>query len=82
MKLEEYLKLKKISQQQFADLAGVTFGHIGHILKKRRSPSLMLAKHIEEITNGAVTVYDLIEPQAPSRFKAKKNDKETHVMGG
>ena len=82
MKLEEYLKVKKMSQKKIADMVGVTPAHITHILKKRKSPSLLLAKQIEEVTEGSVTVYDLIEPKAPSRHKVKKHGKEISVMGG
>ena len=84
MKLEEYLRITKLSQRRFAKLIGVTHGHISQILRKQKSPSLLFAKRIEEVTEGAVTIYDLIEPEAPSRFKnrRKNNEEELSVMGG
>ena len=88
MKLKEYLSKNKISQRGFAALVGVTHGHIAHILSGRKSPSLLLAQHIENVTKGAVTVYELIDPKAPSRFKPKENfklkdeNKETSVIRG
>jgi len=81
MKLEEYLKLKKLSLRKFAKLIGVTHGHVSQILRKKKSPSLLLAKQIEKVTDGKVTIYDLIEPDAPSRYK-QVQDNETFVMGG
>ncbi len=88
MKLKEYLKKNKISQKKFSDLVGVGYSHIGHIINGRRSPSLLLAQHIENITKGDVTVYELIDPKAPSRFKPKEHlklkdeNKETSVIRG
>jgi transcriptional regulator with XRE-family HTH domain len=76
MKLKEYLSKHLISQHRFASLLGITHSHIGHIVNGRRAPSLFLAKQIEEVTNGEVSVYDLIDTKAPSRYKVKRNEKE------
>jgi len=81
MRLEKYLFLQNLSVREFASSVGVTHAHIINIIKGRRSPSLILAKQIEEATKGAVTIYELIDPKVPSRYKVKKNDKEISNMG-
>lgn len=82
MELGKYLSEKGMSQADFAKAVGVTRARINQIVNKRMNPSLMLAKHIEDVTKGAVTVYELIEISAPSRFKVKRTDEEIPVMGG
>ena len=76
MELRKYLSKKGISQTDFAKNVGVTRARINQIANKRMNPSLTLAKHIEDVTEGAVTVYDLIEIGAPSRFKVKRDEKK------
>jgi transcriptional regulator with XRE-family HTH domain len=75
MLLEKYLKKKGLTQLAFSSLSGISNVHINRLIKGKSNPSITLAKHIEEITNGAVTMSELINRNAPSRFKAKRNDK-------
>ena len=82
MNLKDYLSERGISQVDFSNKLGITQARVSQIVNKKANPSIVLAKHIEEITNGAVTTMDLIYPDAPSRYKVKRNDKETSVMGG
>lgn len=53
--LDEYLFRKKISQTDFAKDLEISRNHLGEILRARRSPSVKLAKKIEELTQGEVS---------------------------
>lgn len=72
MKLREYLKLKSISQQEFADRIGVTRPLVTLIVNGKKNPSINVVVRIEEETQGLVKLSDLFNPEAPSRLKKKK----------
>lgn len=55
MDLDEYLFRKRISQTDFAKDLVISRNHLGEILRGRRTPSVKLAKKIEELTQGEVT---------------------------
>ena len=55
MDLDEYLFRKRISQTDFATDLGTSRTHLGEVLRGRRTPSVKLAKKIEELTKGEVT---------------------------
>lgn len=76
MYLEEYLKKNKLTQVAFGSLSGISSIHINRLIRGKSNPSINLAKHIEEVTNGDVTMNELINPNAPSRFKVKRDEKE------
>jgi len=82
MDLKSYLRKTKTSQSDFAKKVGITQARISQIVNKKFNPSIVLAKHIEEITKGAVTTMDLIYPEAPTRFKVKKNENELQGIRG
>ena len=63
MDLDEYLFRKKISQTDFASELGISRSHLGEILRGRRSPSVKLAKKIEEVAKGAVTKQEAMFPK-------------------
>ncbi len=63
MNLDEYLFRKKISQTDFSKELGVSRNHFGEILRGRRTPSVKLAKKIEEFTNGEVTKEEAMFPK-------------------
>ncbi len=63
MDLDEYLFRKKISQTDFANELGISRNHLGEILRGRRSPSVKLAKKIEELTKGKVTKEEAMFPK-------------------
>lgn len=58
MELSQYLQENEISQQQFADLVGVTQGRVSQWLGGDRVPAERCAE-IEAATNGQVTRYEL-----------------------
>ena len=72
MYLQEYCRKHNLSQEKFADLIGVSPSHVCQIIKGVRSPSIHLISKIEVVTEGAVTLKDLIHPKAPSRLKNRK----------
>jgi Helix-turn-helix. len=53
--LDEYLFRKRISQTDFAKDLRISRNHLGEILRGRRTPSVKLAKKIEELTQREVT---------------------------
>ena len=72
MDLKNYLKIHSLPQEKFASLLGISQPHLSNILKGRKSPSIQLAKRINDVTNGKVSLDDLFNPEAPSRMKRKK----------
>lgn len=61
MKLKTWLHENSISQRQFAVDLGVHWQHLNGIVNGSRRASVKLAFKIEEKTNGAVTVLDLLQ---------------------
>lgn len=57
--LTVYRRQQKLSLADLATRIGVTRGHIDHIERRRRNPSLDLARRIAKATNGQVRVEDL-----------------------
>lgn len=74
MKLKEYLKMKCLTEYDFADILGITQPHVNYIVNGKKNASAGLAKRIEDVTNGQVTFNDLYSSKAPSRLK--KNDRK------
>jgi transcriptional regulator with XRE-family HTH domain len=67
MDLDEYLFRKNISQTDFAEQLDISRNHLGEILRGRRSPSVKLAKKIEELTKGEVTREEAMFPKGRER---------------
>jgi len=63
MKLDLWLFLNKITKKDFAIQLGVSRGHLQEIVSAKRTPSIKLAKKIEEITQGKVTKEELLFPE-------------------
>jgi transcriptional regulator with XRE-family HTH domain len=63
MDLDEYLFRKRVSQTEFAKELGISRNHLGEILRGRRSPSVKLAKKIEELSQGEVTKEEALFPK-------------------
>lgn len=63
MDLDEYLFRKRVSQTEFAKELGISRNHLGEILRGRRSPSVKLAKKIEELSQGEVTKEEVLFPK-------------------
>lgn len=62
MILKKYLKTIGMTQEAFAQKAGVTGTYIRYITAGARTPSRKLAKKMEALTNGEVTAIELLFP--------------------
>lgn len=58
MKLGEWLSSKGMSQQAFADKAGVSQGAVARFVLGRRMPNREMMRKISEATEGQVTPND------------------------
>ena len=64
MLLKEYLNEKKLTQGDFASLVDVSDAQINRLISGKRTPSFKLAKKIQKVTNGVVTIDDFpMEPK-------------------
>jgi hypothetical protein len=61
MDLKDYLYFSRKTIVNFAKEVGVSRHHMSRIVNKRDKPSRLLARYIEEITGGEVTIKDLME---------------------
>ena len=77
MKLKDYLKREKLSQAEFSKKIKVSRPHVNQLVKGSRNPSFPLAKLIEKVTNGDVSLNDLYNKSAKSMFQ-KSLMEETH----
>ena len=60
MNIKTYLKKHKIKQRDFAKQIDVTEGFLSNIIKGRRSMPALRAILIERVTNGEITIDELI----------------------
>ena len=61
MKLKDYLKVRKMSQVEFAKLTGISKPAISNYIHGVRTPTLEIANKIFKFTKGAVTFSDLLD---------------------
>lgn len=66
MDLKDYLISAKEPMAEFASKLGVTAQYIWTICNKQRLPSLFLAKRIQEISGGGVTLDELMGREVKS----------------
>lgn len=76
MKLHTYLLRNNIKQSEFATKLGVSRQYFNGIMNRKRVPSNKLARKIEELTKGNVTLISIISGKAigkdlNQRFKSK-----------
>jgi DNA-binding transcriptional regulator YdaS (Cro superfamily) len=62
MNLFDWKEIKNFSNNDLAEMIGVDPSYISHIKAGRRRPSPEVSKRIEEITNGDVTVLEMLFP--------------------
>lgn len=70
MELREYLFRNRVEVKQLAQELDYCRHHLSNIVNKKSFASHRLAKEIEKITNGQVTIPELINPE---RLKTKQN---------
>jgi len=56
-----------MNQRAFAKSVKVTQPHINGIIKGTRTPSIYLAKKIENVTEGKVSVVELLDIKIPNK---------------
>lgn len=61
MHLHEWLKQKKLTDQQFADMIGCSRSAVTHYRAGRRMPSPYTMLEIQKVTDGEVTWDDMVE---------------------
>lgn len=69
MNIDEYIKLKNINGEIFADLVGVSAGNVSKYRARKVRPGDEVMRRIYEITGGLVTpndFYDLPPADAPA----------------
>ena len=76
MELREYLRYKKLTERQLASFIGISQQHLNRLINKVSNPSLILAKKIQDTTEGMVTIEDLINTELPSRLSIKRKKKK------
>jgi transcriptional regulator with XRE-family HTH domain len=68
MELKDYLESRYLSRKEFAKLVGVNTATITNYIQGHRIPILAIALKIQEVTNGKVSVQDLV------KIRRKKDD--------
>lgn len=63
MFLDEYLFYSKISKKEFAKMVGVSYPHFTMIASGKLDCTMKMAKKIEEVTNGKVSVKEMLFPK-------------------
>jgi len=66
--------LRKPDLERLAEKLGTSYGYLKHIKSFRRRPSVDLAKRIVDVTNGLITLDDLLfSPEYEKRRKANSS---------
>lgn len=60
MKLKEYMESRGIAGRRMAKILGVSPSHLNLIINEKRSPSVSLAKKIQEFTEGKISAIELL----------------------
>jgi transcriptional regulator with XRE-family HTH domain len=61
MDLRDYLYIKRMTVNDFAELIGYSRNHISGILNGRLKPNKRLAQYIEKMTEGEVKAEELLK---------------------
>lgn len=61
MQLRDYIHQKRIRKKDFAKLLGISETHLVQVSIGNRIPSSKMALRIEELTNGLVNGWELIQ---------------------
>lgn len=64
MNLDEWIWRNKIKKLHFAAKLGITPTSLKYYIMKERTPILTTALNIQYLTNGEVTLQDLIAPKS------------------
>jgi transcriptional regulator with XRE-family HTH domain len=80
MQLKKYLEKKKITQVRFAYSLNTSAPYLHRVINKNKLPSIGLARKIEEITEGAVSVAELFDIDIEKLFRGLDNDIKEKVF--
>lgn len=69
MKLGEWLKQEKMTQEAFGRLIASDQGHVSDLVRGKVRPRLESVARIETVTKGAVTAQDWMDQQKPKRVR-------------
>jgi predicted transcriptional regulator len=61
MSILDYLKFKKINKKQFAQLVGITPTSLCNYFSGKRRPTSRIAAKMMEVSNGKITMKDILE---------------------
>jgi len=75
MDLRDYLHYNKLTLKEFAEKLGITPNYLGAIKRGEEIPSKQLVKMIALVTNGEVTLNEIMS-QKPAKKKRKTNGKD------
>jgi DNA-binding XRE family transcriptional regulator len=77
MKLFEYLSKYGIKHNHFASRLGISKSSFSFLVTGEREPKLKLAIKIVDLTDGEVTLEDLLVQDKPNKTDNKKPPKKT-----
>jgi transcriptional regulator with XRE-family HTH domain len=60
MDLKTYLKIHRLKRKELAEKIGSSVHAISYYINGKRAPCLEMTSRIVEVTNGEVTVHDLL----------------------
>lgn len=63
MRLDDYLSAHKLTEQQFADLLGISQQAVHRYRRGKRIPDSKIMRRIVQATNGAVSANDFFDEQ-------------------
>lgn len=72
MKLGEWLKQEKLTQEAFGTLIASDQGHVSDLVRGKVRPRLESVALIEKVTKGAVTAQDWMDQQKPKRIRLER----------
>jgi len=72
VKLGEWLKREKMTQEAFGTLISSDQGHVSDLVRGKVRPRLESVARIEAVTKGAVPVQDWMNPQKPKRVRLER----------
>lgn len=60
MDLKKYVESTGLQKKAFAHMLGISVFALSNYMHRRRTPTLQIADRIIEVTNGKVTIKDLL----------------------
>lgn len=80
--IQRYLREHNSTQQEFADMVGLSLGYVNDIATRRKACGGNGALKIHAGTQGAITVLELLQanpPKKPRRGRPKRKGRKSRV---